>query len=492
MGAVALTSSRKFRLALLLATLCALTASTDRSHAARAFETGLTGVYSWGQPDTGKHLAAAGLNLVRIQADWGSIAPDEEPAGWDPTDPGASQYDWTTIDAGVRETVANGMTPLVSINYAPEWAEGCHVPSAETVCEVDLGKFLAFSTAVARRFDGTFAGLPAVHYWQGLNEPNLSQYWQPLYDGNGQLMAGNVFRKLTNAFYATVKAVSPRNIVVLGGLGPISLPPFAVGPMEFARQLLCMKGRSKPRTGPGNCEGGVHFDIFDVHPYTSGGPTHRGGPDDVELGDLGKLQRLIAAADRAGRIKGIYKRTPLWITEFAWDSKPPDPGGLKMKTLDSWVAEAMYRAWKAGISHFFWYGLRDVAHPPGVSYSQTNDGGLYFRGATVAEDRPKPVLQVFRFPFVAYPKNGRLEVWGRTPTSSGGRVKVQARVKGAWRALGTVRAGANGVFLGRLRSTYGRKHRGAVRAVVRGQRSTPFPMNPPKDFPQAPFGNPTG
>ena len=194
-----------------------------------------------------------------------------------------------------------------------------------------------------------------------------------------------------------------------------------------------MTGHRHPRPTGGDCEGGVHFDIFDIHPYTTGGPTHEGGINDVELGDLPKLQELLLAADRAGRIKGQFKRTPLWVTELSWDSNPPDPGGLSMTIESQWTAEALYRSWSAGVSNFFWFSLVDFEPEPNVPPSQTLQSGLYFWAPAVAARQPKEVLYAFRFPLVAFPRRGGLFFWGRTPTSRRGRV---VRPGGKGRRLG--------------------------------------------------------
>jgi len=257
--------------------------------------------------------------------------------------------------------------------------------------------------------------------------------------------------------------------------------------MRFARQLLCMEGRRDPRPTRGNCEGGVRFDIFDVHPYTTGGPMHEGGIDDVELGDLDKLMQLIDAADRAGRIKGKFKRTPVWITEFSWDSKPPDPGGLPMRILTRWTSIAMYQAWKAGITHFFWYSLRDFPAVDG-KYDETVQSGLYLRGETIEQDRPKKVLAAFRFPFVAFAEGDGLVFWGRTPSSDSGRVAIEVKGHSGWRAIGSGRATGSGVFHGTVAGNFERKRRGFVRARFKGQGSLPFSLREVKDFPQPPFG----
>jgi hypothetical protein len=354
-------------------------------------------------------------------------------------------------------------------------------------CDPDPDALAAFATAATRRYSGMIAGLPRVRYWQPLNEPNLSLFFNPQFDGD-KPVSPFLYRTLINRFYAAVKAVDPSDLVIAAGLGPIAVPKYTIGPMRFARLLLCMRGHNHPRPTGGNCEGGVHFDIFAIHPYTTGGPTHEGGINDVELGDLGKLQNLIGAADRAGRIHGAFKHTPLWITEFSWDSNPPDPGGLQMTIESRWTAEALFRAWRAGVSHFFWYSLRDSAPNPSLSYSETLQSGLYFRGATVEQDQPKEVLYAFRFPFVSYPRNKVLFFWGRTPDSQGGKVAIQLLRRGQWRTASRASANGSGVFSGTIPSSYGHDKRGRVRAVYQGQGSIPFSMRPVKDHYQPPFG----
>jgi hypothetical protein len=384
--------------------------------------------------------------------------------------------------------VRAGLTPVLQVRSAPAWAEGC-VPTSdsEAVCNPDPAALAAFTRAAVRRFSGSFGGLPRVRYWEGMNEPNLSIFFQPQYDGN-TAVSPTLYRTLLNSFYASVKAVAPSNLVLAPGLGPIHVPGFTVGPMQFTRSLLCMKGRRHPHPSGGGCEGGVHFDIFDMHPYTTGSPTHEGGPDDVEMGDLAKLQALIAAADRAHRIKGVYRHTPLWITEFSYDSKPPDPGGLAMKIESQWIAEALYEAWSHGVENFMWYSLDDEEPQASVPFPIGLQSGLYFWAPRVAAEKPKPAMYAYRFPFVAFRRSSGLKYWGRTPNSRCGRVVLQAKHGRGWRRIGVARANSAGVFSGFVRTAYGRGRRGAVRARYDSGASPAFPMRRVGDFPQPPFG----
>ena len=455
--------------------------------------TGVTNIES-SDPLAFARTRASGAQLVRIPLNWARTAPETRPSGWKPDDPSDPHYRWGESDAAVTGAVQAGLTPLLQVDDAPQWAQRCASPASldSPICDPDPAALAAFGTAAARRYSGSFPGLPRVRYWQGLNEPNLSIFFFPQFDTTGRALSPALYRELINAFSDGVKSINPSNLVLAAGLGPVGVPSYTVGPMRFARELLCMQGRKHPRPAPGNCGGGLRFDIFAIHPYTTGGPSHRGKADDVELGDLGKLTTLLKAADRAKRIKGDFRHTPLWITEFSWDSKPPDPGGLPMGILNRWTAEALHTAWIAGVSRFFWFSLRDSPHEAGVPYSQTVESGLYLRGAKLEQDQPKGVLQAFRFPFVASPGKEGLAFWGRTPTSAPGKVAIEIREGSSWRKLTVAKAAKGGVFQGTAKTTFGTNRHGFARARFKKDRSVPFSMKPVRDFRHAPFGDPVG
>ena len=481
---------------LLLAALAATALASAGAPAAAGAQPLFTGVTNLGtnSPLAFQRTRDAGASFVRIQLYWGGAAPVKEPADWDPSNPNDPAYDWNASDEAVRNAIAAGLTPVMQVDGTPQWAQRCQTPGvfAGAICDPNPGDLRAFATAAASRYSGRTPGVPAAKYWQGLNEPNLSLFFFPQYETSGKPLSPYLYRDLINAFYAGVKAAEPSDLVIAAGLGPIEIPQYTIGPLKFAQLMLCMKGVKHPKPTKEDCGGGVHFDIFAIQPYTTGAPSHEGGANDVELGDLPKLQRLIQAADKAGRIVGATKKTPLWITEFSWDSKPPDPGGLPMKIETRWVAEALHTAWSAGVENFFWYSLRDGPPPSGgEKYSETLESGLYFRGATLDQDQPKPYLAAFRFPFVAYPGK-KLEFWGRTPNGRGGKVKIELRQNGKWKPAKTLRAGTDGIFRGKVKTQYGKNRKGAARAVVAKQASTAFAMKPVEDFYHPPFGGEVG
>ena len=474
----------------LLSALAALVALAALPAAASAgpktMLTGISGLYNF-SPEAMTQSHSAGAQFLRIVIPWRAVAPKNKPDNWNPGDPGDPAYDWRETDERFSKAVAAGFIPFGLVTESPTWADRCKPETPSSTCNPNPDAFADFAHAAAARYSGSFRGLPRVQYWQPINEPNLSLFFNPQYGENGKPLSPDLYRVLLNRFSAAVKAVDPSNLVVGGGLGPVAVKPFTIGPMQFTRQLLCMEGTSKPKKTKGSCEGGVHFDIFDIHPYTTGGPNHKGRGNDVQMGDLGKLQQLLKASKRAGRIVSSSRTVPLWITEFSWDTKPPDPGGLAMKITSRWIPEAMYRAWQAGVSAFFWYSLYD--DPPHPSFKTSIQSGLYFAGPTVAENTPKQILFAYRFPFVAYPEKKGLSFWGRTFNGAPGKVLIQTFEKGKWHKVATAKAATGGIFKGIVKgSAYGADKKGAVRAVFAGEPSLAFQMRPVKEFIQPPFG----
>jgi hypothetical protein len=199
------------------------------------------------------------------------------------------------------------------------------------------------------------------------------------------------------------------------------------------------------------------------------------------------MNRLLRAAERAGHIRSDRHPIPFWVTEFSWDSKPPDPNGVPLNIQARWTSEALYRAWKAGVSAFFWLTLLDYP-TNGQSYQATVQAGLWFSDDGVHFGRPKPARESFRFPVVAFPRRHGLFAWGRTPYGRRGQVILQLWKGHRWRRFARLRTDRFGIFRHTEQTRYGRNHRGLVRARFRGESSNGFPLTPTPDFYVRPFG----
>ena len=182
------------------------------------------------------------------------------------------------------------------------------------------------------------------------------------------------------------------------------------------------------------------------------------------------------ALDAARRHHTIRSRggVGFWVTEFSWDSSPPDSGAVPIKKLMMWVPEALYRMWENGVSNLTWFSLRDDS---ATSYIES---GLYYKGKTMKQDKPKQFLQAFRFPVVAIPTGtkGRYKVWGRTPWGKRKTVRARAPLLRAPRAVREAEDRPVRHLPGDVRHRHARLPHGQDRrrrAVAAPTRSSPCP-----------------
>lgn len=403
--------------------------------------------------------------FVRLPVGWNSIAPSK-PA--DPTDPNDPSYNWSGIDSRINSIQSRGMEPILVLYTVPGWAQ------PQPRLSPDITQYAHFVEAVARRYSGDAGQRPRIRYFQIWNEPNLKLFWDD---------TATKYRSLLNAAYPAIKSVHSDNVVIGGSTAPFDAPKstYTYGPFPFMRTVLCMSGGSHPHP---TCHSKAKFDVWAHHPYTSGGPNHHAASrNSASLGDLKRMHSLLLAAKRAGHV--ATPGTPgFWVTEFDWDTKPPDPGGVPVARHARWTAEAMYRMWEAGVSTMIWFKLRD--DPKIGSWGGSFQGGIYYRTTSLYKnEKAKPVASVLRFPFVAVPEAGRISVWGRTPSSSSRRVTIQLRKGKRWIKTASVQAGSHGIFRLRLKGRHGK----TMRAVVSGYApSHPFTAVSTKDVPVNPFG----
>jgi hypothetical protein len=459
--------SLKALVALCLAGI-AFAASTSAVEAPRPLRTAFVDPYVFNSPDGARGLsraAAAGATAIKVPLFWDTVAPASPPPGFEPANPSDPAYNWVQLDAQLRLVRAHNLEPIVYIAGPPSWAKRTNQGFARP----DPARYRAFALAAVRRYSGQ-AGRPRVRYWQAWNEPNKVP--NPAYKPG----AAAWYRALVNAFAASVHS-RPGNLVIAGGLAPFGIRT-AVAPLEFMRSVLCLSSGRRPQA---TCSARVRFDIWSTHPYTAGGPTRSAyRANDVSLGDLPEMKAVLDAGV-AGRRIVSSQRVQFWVTEFSWDTKPPDPAGVPAALEGRWVAEALYRMWSAGVSLVVWFTLRD--HPVRATPYQS---GLYFNGKTVASDRPKPALTAFRFPFVALRRGKNIFVWGRTPTSKAATVIVEQHGSSGWRRVASPAANRVGIFSSELRTSGG----GRLRARLPGVgTSLPFSLVAPPDRVYQPFGS---
>jgi hypothetical protein len=437
------------------------------SSAAAPLTLGIDSYGPLGSPDPSIGLpwvaraADDGASLVRIVVVWADVAPSTLPNGFRQSDPGSPFYHWP--DSIFRQLAAKRISPVLQVWVAPSWAEGANRPSGllRGTWRPDARALGNFAKAAALRYSGHYPDpalpgryLPRVRYWQAWNEPNLTLFLAPQWvRSGGRWIAESpiLYRGMLNAFYAGVKSVSRKNVVVTGGTAPFGDPfpgRLRIPPVRFVRDLLCLRGRHLNST---RCKHRAHFDVLDHHPFDPGGPSrHAVNGGDVSVPDMGKLTRLLRAARRARTVLP-RSRKRVWSTELFWASRPPDPRGIPFMLEARWIEQAFYYLWREGVDTVLWEQIVD---------DSGQAGGLYFQNA-----QPKPALTAYRFPFVAVHRGSRhIRVWGRAPSS--GTLLIQRQRGHRWITQHRLRVRRFTTFFVSLSATGSSTWRGRIRGLT--------------------------
>jgi hypothetical protein len=421
-----------------------------------------------------KRSVQAGADVARIDIGWDAPDTTTRPPGFNARNPADPHYDFTAADQEIRDARADGLRILATFTGAPPWAEGPDMPAGTQpgTWRPSPQALEDYGIALGRRYSGHFPDplhpgqtLPRVAAFQLWNEPNLSDYLTPQWSGN-QPASPVWYRLMLNAFYKGIKSVDPSALVVTAGTAPFG--DFESGglrmlPVVFWQNLLCLREVAGALHGTG-CTDPAHFDVMAHHPYSVGPPDTRAlVAGDVSIPDLGKLTRLLRAAERTGgALPHIHHQ--LWVTEVGYNTRPPNPKGVPMAKDARWVEWALELLWSEGVDLITWNTIVD--QPPIPSYYTTSQSGMFF-----LDGRPKPTLIAFRFPLVAWrAAGGAIRVWGRVPVS--GQLMIERRSGSAWKVVRTLAASAGSTFFTLVDSP----GTTTLRAQIRGETSLPWPL----------------
>lgn len=403
----------------------------------------------------------SGVEVVRLNAYWFEIA-DTRPTN--PRDPADPAYDLRRLDSAVRAAKLRGLRTFITLQRAPEWAEGEPNEEDRGAWKPRVKAFGDFAHAIATRYSGSFPDpstpgrtLPRVRFYQAWNEGNLHSFLAPQLE-HGKRFAVEHFRRLVNRAYREIKSVDPHNKVIAGGSAPVGpTNPRRTDPIKFWRKVFCLKHnlRAKP------CPRRLRFDIFDHHPINTRDAPWIIPEGRVVVGNYRVLRRLLRAAERHGTVRPANRHRRMWATEVHWETNPPDPvTGMPPLRAARYLEEAIYLLWKQGASLVLNFFLVDPPLTDPGSYGNIQ-GGLYF-----ADAEPKPSLTAYRFPLVSDTiRRKRTIVWGRAPVT--GRVRISVRRHGRWRRVASERVKAGAHFRHRVRLHPGNR----VRARIGTERS---------------------
>jgi hypothetical protein len=326
-----------------------------------------------------------GVKVLRVNLYWGGKLGVAKARPFDTADPRDAGYDWSLYDHVATYAGAYGIKLLFSITGTPRWANGGGSPNRPPKNFADLRNF---AYAAAARYSGTYIGtdgrtLPAVRLWAAWNEPNNPAFLRPQYlrrGGKWIIQSAVDYAKICNAVYNGVHATLYSGEQVACGVtgprgnnNPLSARP-AVAPITF----LDAANNAGMRT----------FDAYAHNPYygtpnetptTKPPPTAGGGrPTAVTLGNIGDL---------ISEISRLYGPKKIWITEYGYQTKPPDTHfGVSWALQARYLTQAFTIARRnPRISMMLWFLVRDE---PLLSGWQS--------GLITADGRRKPAYDAFR------------------------------------------------------------------------------------------------
>jgi len=260
-----------------------------------------------------------GARALRVTVNWDAITQRRQPRH--PTDPADRAYNWSTLDTIVERAQAEGALDgfLGTIWTTPTWARDrtqaryAADPRSNLVMP-RLDAFQDFLTALVTRYSGTYippgatTPLPRIPSYQIWNEVN---YYLFPFKIRGRFVVARNYSAMLTAAYETIKEYDPSLTVVTAGIDPPAYraqPPLS--PYRFIAELA---------------ERGAPFDVLAMHGYTVPVGAGRSTASSnylvarapaFAIGDIGSFSGFLQHT--------FGHRVRLWITEFGWQTNPPD------------------------------------------------------------------------------------------------------------------------------------------------------------------------
>ena len=304
-------------------------------------------------------IEALAPQVFRFTIFWSQIAKRRPAQARNSDDPA---YDWSKVDAVVKQMNTLQMPVLLTIVSTPAWAGGGGGGLKAPKRMLDLQDF---AYAAADRYNGTHvdasgATLPKVVRWEAWNEPNLAAAPAPAVDGDrheedrgrpvllrqdvGALVADDLPRHPERDLPGracrrhgrgrpgerrreapprrTARARAPR------------CPGFA--PLAFLRDLV-----KKP----------VSLDVWSHHPYRN--QSQNPQPYKGDNVDVQGMPRLYAALNKAFPGRKIL----VWVTEFGAQTNPPDKWqGVSLATQAKQLSQSRARRSRSPAASRCWSG----------------------------------------------------------------------------------------------------------------------------------------
>jgi hypothetical protein len=370
-------------------------------------------------------------------------------------------------------------------------------PCPEPIPAFAAMRTASFSAPQAHAADDSGA-LPKVDIWAAWNEPNLSGWLQPQYNRKKVPVSPQIYRGLFLAAYdGLVASGHAKDEILMGDLLPFARSgktyPARVSPLKFLREMACVDNRYRAYRGAAAASRGcTNFKPLPgtgiaYHPYTLAQGPEALTPlaDDATINDLTRLDRALRKLSR----RFVVHNMPIWITEFGFQTDPPDPFASPISLVPRYMSESEWLAYHdRRVKSYAQYPLSD---------DSTSGRGLarfhgFQSGINSSAGNPKKfVYQAFKTPlFVRLVSRSSVEIFGGVRAASGGTVSIQTSLGGAFRPLSTVPLNRMGYFdrtfrLSRaakrkFRLVYGSEQSNVAKPFQRPRAGRLYPRTPPR------------
>ena len=340
-------------------------------------------------------LEELGVRLVRLNVRWSDV---ESRRG---------SLDWSAYDPAVEGLRERGIETMLTLYSTPAWANGGR---GTNWAPTSGATFASFARRTAVRY-------PWVKRWLIWNEPNQRRWLQPT------TPAAYVTRIL-NPAYIAIHGARPGAIVA----GGVTAPRAATG------------GVSPVAWIDGMAAAGARLDAYAHNPYSlnKAETPFMGGCDHCDTITMATVERLVA---RVGRAFGAGKR--VWLTEFGYQTNPPDPYlGISKARQSQYLGEAALRAFLVPrVDVLIQFLIQDE---PELDRWQS--------GVLTAQGKPKPSYAALRMPLAQRARTGRkTTLWGQVRPGNGARrYRLEQLRNGSWKAVGGTASTSNAGYFTRV------------------------------------------
>jgi hypothetical protein len=312
-----------------------------------------------------------------------------------------------------------------------------------------------------------------VDHWSIWNEPNHGGWLEPQWDGKPLTpQSPRIYRGLVDAAWSALQGTGHGgDTILVGETSPAGLNPGltrGLHPLHFIRSLYCLNAKLHPLAGAGATRQGcpakfdgaafvaAHPGLFSAsgwahHPYSlTTAPRHKDtNRDDATLSGIPRLTRTL---DSAFRAYGQNRKLPVWLTEYGYQTDPPDQTiGVSFARQAAWLDDATFLAYQnPRIASFAQFLLVDDGPNKQFKADDPRYWGTFQSGLITLDGKHKTSYESFKRPISVTPahvkRGGKVRVFGQLRTASDGQAltaNIQFRARGSktWKTVTQVAVG---------------------------------------------------